>query len=90
MNFSKSDRNLQDKDFKIRLIFSGVNHYAPFYPKELGDVINSGSKTLKKVCEVYQDVKQIIAKVPTKAKLNGALQQMAIHLREAAQIAETI
>ena len=86
----ESHRNLQDKDFKIRLIFNGVNHYAPFHPKELGDVINSGSKTLKKVCKVYQDVKQIIAKVPTKAKLNGTLQQMAIHLRAAAQIAETV
>ena len=42
----ESDRNLLDKDFKIRLIFKGVNHYAPFHPKELGDVINSGSKTL--------------------------------------------
>ena len=37
-----------------------------------------------------QDVKQIIAKVPTKAKLNGALQQMAIHLRAVAQIAEMV
>ena len=82
----ESDRNLQDKDFKIRLIFNGVNHYAPFFPKELGDLINSGSK----ICEVYQDVKQIIGKVPTKAKINGTLQQMSIHLRAAAQIAETV
>ena len=53
----ESDRNLQDKDFKIWLIFNGVNHYAPFFPKELGDVINTGYKSLKKVREVYQDVK---------------------------------
>ena len=85
-----SDHNLQDKDFKIRLIFNGVNHYTPFFPKELGDLINLGSKTLKKVCEVYQDVKQIIGKIPTKAKINGALQQMSIHLRAAAQIAKTV
>ena len=64
----ESDRNLQDKDFKIRLIFNGVNHYAPFFPKDLGDVINTGYKTLKKVHEVYQDVKQVIGKIPTKAK----------------------
>ena len=30
----ESDRNLPDKDFKIQLIFNGVNHYAPFYLKE--------------------------------------------------------
>ena len=39
---------------------------------------------------MYQDVKQIIGKVPTKAKINGTLQQMSIHLRAAAQIAETV
>ena len=88
--FLESNRNLQDKDFKIRLIFNGVNHYAPFFPKELGDVINTGYKTLKKVREVYQDVKQVIGKIPTKSKINGALQQMSIHLRAAAQIAETV
>ena len=43
----QSDHNLQNKDFKIRLIFNAVNHYAPFHPKESGDVINSGSKTPK-------------------------------------------
>ena len=86
----ESECNLQDKDFKIRLIFNGVNHYVPFFPKELGDVINMGYKTLKKVREVYQDVKQVIGKIPTKAKINGALQQMSIHLRAVAQIAETV
>ena len=39
---------------------------------------------------MYQDVKQVIGKIPTKAKINGALQQMSIHLRAAAQIAETV
>ena len=39
---------------------------------------------------MYQDVKQVIGKIPTKAKINGALQQMSIHLRVAAQIAETV
>ena len=62
----------------------------PFFPKELGDVINMGYKTLRKVREVYQDVKQVIGKIPTKAKINGALQQMSIHLRAAAQIVETV
>ena len=56
----------------------------------MGDVINTGYKTLKKVREVYQDVKQVIGKIPTKAKINGFLQQMSIHLRAAAQIAETV
>ena len=56
----------------------------------MGDVTNTGYKTLKKVRKVYQDVKQVIGKIPTKSKINGALQQMSIHLRAAAQIAETV
>ena len=64
----ESDCNLQDKDFKIRLIFNGINHYAPFFPKELGDVINTGYKNLKKVREVYQDVKKVIGKIPKKSQ----------------------
>ena len=39
---------------------------------------------------MYQDVKQVIGKIPTKSKINGTLQQMSIHLRAAAQIAETV
>ena len=49
-----------------------------------------GYKTLKKVRKVYQDVKQVIGKIPTKSKINGTLQQMSLHLRAAAQIAETV
>ena len=52
--------------------------------------MNLGSKTLKKVYNGYQDVKQIIGKIRTKDMINSTLQDMCIHLRAAAQIAKTV
>ena len=86
----EEDKNLQVKDFKICLVFNGINHYAPFYPKELGNLINTGYKRMKQVRENYQDIKEVSQKIPKNVKINGAIQQMLIHLRAAAQIAESI
>ena len=80
----EEDKNLQVKDFKICLVFNGINHYAPFYPKELGNLINTGYKRMKQVRETYQDIKEVSQKIPQKVKINGAIQQMLIHLRAAA------
>ena len=86
----EEDKNLQVKDFKICLVFYGINHYAPFYPKELGNLINTGYKRMKQVRENYQDIKEVSQKIPKNVKINGAIQQMLIHLRAVAQIAESI
>ena len=40
--------------------------------------------------ENYQDIKEVSQKIPKNVKINGAIQQMLIHLRAAAQIAESI
>ena len=40
--------------------------------------------------EAYQDVKELAKKIPKKVKINGAVQQMLIHLCAAAQIAESL
>ena len=82
----EEDKNLQVKDFKICLVFNGINHYAPFYPKELGNLINTGYKRMKQVRVTYQDIKEVSQKIPQKVKINGAIQQMLIHLRAAAKL----
>ena len=86
----EEDKHRPAKDFKVCLVFNGINHYTPFYPKELGNIINTGYKRSRQVREMYQDVKDLVQKIPKKVKINGALQQMLIHLRAAAQIAETL
>ena len=86
----EEDKRRPAKDFKVRLVFNGINHYAPFYPKELGNIITTGNKRSKQVREMYHDVKDLVQKIPKNVKMNGALQQMLIHLRAAALIAETL
>ena len=86
----EEDEHRPAKDFKVCLVFNGINHYTPFYPKELGNIINTGYKRSRQVREMYQDVKDLVKKIPKNVKINGALQQMLIHLRGAAQIAETL
>ena len=85
----EEDKHLQAKDFKVCLVFNGINHYAPFYPKELGNLITTGYKRARQVRDTYQDAKELGKIIPPKVKMNGAVQQMIIHLRAAAQIAES-
>ena len=86
----EGDKHLQVKDFKVCLVFNGINHYAPFYPKELGNLITTGYKRARQVRDTYQDAKELAKIIPPKVKMNGAVQQMIIHLRAAAQIAESL
>ena len=41
---------------------------------------------MKQVRENYQDIKEVSQKIPQNVKINGALQQMLIHLRAAAKL----
>ena len=84
------DENRPLAEFKIWLMFNRVNHYTPFYPKELGELINTGYPIMQKVSTIYQDVKELLDWVPKNTKLNGAITQMAIHLRAGASIANTV
>ena len=45
---------------------------------------------MRQVRDNYQDVKELSKKIPKNVKINGAIQQMLIHLCAAAQIAESI
>ena len=84
------DENRPLAELKIWLMFNGVNHYTPFHPKELGDLINTGYPIMQKVASLYQDVKELLDRVPKNTKLNGTLTQMAIHLWTGASIANTV
>ena len=84
------DENRPLAEFKIWLMFNGVNHYTPFHLKELSDLINTGYLIMQKVSTLYQNVKELLDRVPKNTKLNGALTQMAIHLWAGTSIANTV
>ena len=84
------DENRQRKDFKIWLVYNGVNYYAPFYGKEPADLILDGNPVMLQIQKSYQDVKNLVRCLPKNTCINGAIQQFSIHLRVGALIAETV
>ena len=84
------DEERPRKEFQIRLVYNGVNYYAPFYPKELGEVILDGDPVMAQIQRTYQDVKNIVSRIPQNTRINGALQQISMHLRASALIASTV
>ena len=88
--FFPEDEKRQRKDFKIRLVYNGVNYYAPFYGKELADLILDGDPVMLQIQKSYQDVKNLVRHLPKNTRINGAIQQLSMHLRAGALIAETV
>ena len=74
------DEQRAKTDFKIRLVYNSVNYYAPFYAKELAELITEGDPVMLQILQTYQDVKNIVSKLPNNMQINGAIQQIAIHL----------
>ena len=72
------DRSL--KEFKIRLVYNGVNYYAPFYSKELAEVILDGDPVMAQIQRSYQDVKNLANRLPQNTQINGAVQQICMHM----------
>ena len=84
------DEKRQRKDFKIRLVYNGVNYYAPFYGKELANLILDGDPVMLQIQKSYQDVKNLVRHLPKNTCINGAIQQLSMHLCAGALIAETV
>ena len=84
------DEQRSQKEFKIRLVYNRVNYYAPFYAKELAEVILDGDPVMAQIQRSYQDVKNIVNRLPKNTQINGALQQICIHMRASALIASTV
>ena len=84
------DKDRAKKEFKIRLVYNRVNYYAPFYGKELVDLILDGDPVMLQIQKTYQDVKNIVKWLPKDTRINGVIQQISMHLRVSALIAGTV
>ena len=84
------DQDRSPKEFKIWLVYNGVNYYAPFYSKELAEVILDGDPVMAQIQRSYQDVKNITNRLPQNTQINGALQQLCMHMQASALIASSV
>ena len=84
------DEERSPNEFKIQLVYNGVNYYAPFYSKELAEVILDGDPVMAQVQRSYQDVKNVANRLPQNTQINGAMQQICMHMRASALIASSV
>ena len=83
------DRNIPIEDIKIRLIYNGWNHFTPFFPQRVAEIIRKGQPMLKKVASALEGLKQLSEFVPKKSLLKSGLQTMIEHLEAADSVGRT-
>ena len=84
------DEQRAKMDFKIHLVYNGINYYAPFYAEELADLITEGDPVMLQIQQSHQDVKSIISRLPKNTQINGVMQQIAVHMRASVLIAGSV
>ena len=77
------DRNIPIEDFKIRLVYNGWNHFTPFFPKCVAEIIRKGEPVLRKISHTLDELKQLLQLVPKKSLLKSGLKNMIEHLEAA-------
>ena len=83
------DRNIPIQDIKIRLLYNGWNHFTPFFPQRVAEIIRKGQPMLKKVAKALEGLKQLSEFVPKKSLLKTGLQSMIEHLEAADSVGRT-
>ena len=53
------DQNIASQDFKICLMYNGWNHFTPFYPRHVAEIIRKGELILRKISHALDRLKQL-------------------------------
>ena len=73
------DQNLAIQDFKICLVYNGWNHFTPFFPRHVTDIIRRGEPILRRITHALDGIKELAPLIPKKCLLkNGVKQMMAL------------
>ena len=83
------DRNIPIQEIKIRLLYNGWNHFTPFFPQRVAEIIRKGQPMLKKVAKALEGLKQLSEFVPKKSLLKNGLLSMIKHLEAADSVGRT-
>ena len=83
------DQNIPIQDFRIRLVYNAWNHFTPFFPRCVAEVIRKGELILRKTTHALDRLKQLSALVPKKCLLKSGLRNMIEHLEAANTVAKS-
>ena len=85
----EADKFLSLKNIKIRMVFKGIDFYAPFYPDRIGAVVKEGIPVLWDICKAHEGVCNIIQKMAPGKSINAGLRTIQLYLGAAVAIADT-
>ena len=77
------DQNIPIQDFRTHIVYNGWNHFTPFFPRRVAEVIRKGEPILRKITHALDGLKQLSALVPKKCLLKSGLRSMIEHLEAA-------
>ena len=74
----EEDSYVNESDIKLHFVFKSTDYYAPFFQKDIADIIRIGAPILKTVKQTYKDLQGLAGKVPQEASINMGLKFLNI------------
>ena len=81
------DAYFSESEIKLRFIFNGIDHYTPFFQKDIAALIRIGAPLLKSVKQNYSEIKALQEKIPQQSSINVGMKLLAMHMKASTDIA---
>ena len=78
------------RQYPIKLIFNGIDHYFPFIYDKIGIIANLGNPAMTGLNELCQDFETLINEVPDNTTLKAGLNEMMQHMKAAQKVGDKL
>ena len=85
----EEDKYIVVEKINIKLVFNGINYYAPFYTERIASLMREGLPVMRDIIRCYDDVTSLIRKLPEKKSINSGMRKIQLHLEAAAAVCKT-
>ena len=76
------------RQYPIKLMFNGIDHYFPFIDDKIGLIANIGNPTILRLHQLCKDFDTVMEEVPDNTTLKGGLNKITQYLKVADKIAD--
>ena len=78
------------RQYPIKLMFNGIDHYFPFIDDKIGLIANIGNPTILRLHQLCKDFDTVMEEVPDNTTLKGGLNEITQYLKEADKIVDKL
>ena len=78
------------RQYPIKLMFNGIDHYFPFIDDKIGLIANIGNPTVLRLHQLCKDFDTVMEEVPDNTTLKGGLNEITQYLKAADKIADKL